>query len=101
MIASIIYEFPLGWLVGIPLLGALTFAAWRQHRRGLEPSRIVALSALRLSALLPLVFLAARPLCITKTPPAAASRPVMLLIDRSESMSLEENDATRYQQVLN
>lgn len=101
MIASLLFEFPLGWLVGIPLLGALIFAAWRQYRNGLGPARIAALSALRFAALLPLVFLAARPLWIARTPPAPASRPVMLLLDRSESMSLEENDSTRYQQVLN
>ena len=37
---------------------------------------------------------------IAKEPPAPASRSVMLLMDRSESMSLEEQDATRYQQAL-
>jgi len=101
MMASITYELPLGWLVGIPLVGALIFAAWRQYHRGLSASRIAALAMLRFFALLPLVFLAARPLWVTRTPPAAASRPVMLLVDRSESMSLAENDTTRYQQVLN
>jgi uncharacterized membrane protein len=101
MIAFITCELPYGGLVGIPLLGALASAAWTQHRRGLGASRIATLCALRLAGLLPLVFLATRPVWVTKTPPATASRPVMVLIDRSESMSLQENAATRYQQVLN
>jgi uncharacterized membrane protein len=100
MIGSIVYEFPPGALVGIPLVGVLIFIAWRQYRVGLRPSRIGALSALRLGALVPLVFLAARPLWLARTPPAAVSRPVMLLVDRSESMSLEENGLSRYQQAI-
>jgi uncharacterized membrane protein len=63
-------------------------------------SRIAKLGALRAMALLVLVFLAARPIWMTREPPASATRSVMLLMDRSESMSLEERDATRYQQAL-
>jgi uncharacterized membrane protein len=37
---------------------------------------------------------------MTREPPALATRPVMLLMDRSESMSLEEHDASRFQQAL-
>ena len=37
---------------------------------------------------------------MTREPPASATRPVMVLMDRSESMSLEERDASRYQQAL-
>ena len=61
---------------------------------GLSGSRILALSALRALALLVLVFLAARPVWMTREPPAAATRSVVVLMDRSESMSLEERDAS-------
>jgi uncharacterized membrane protein len=100
MIAAIVFEFPRGWLFALPLGVALAFAIWRQHRRGLATSRIVGLGALRAVALLVLVFLAARPVWMTREPPASATRSVVLLMDRSESMSLEEHDATRYQQAL-
>ena len=89
------------WLLG--------FAAGRWRWRlpcggstgaGLAGSRIAALAALRGIALLVLVFLAARPIWITREPPASATRSVMVLMDRSESMSLEERDANRYQQAL-
>ena len=84
----------------MPLGAALAFAVWRQRRRGLATSRIAGLGALRAIALLVLVFLAARPVWMTREPPASATRSVMLLMDRSESMSLEERDASRYQQAL-
>src|SRR5215471_8125679 len=101
MTAAIIYEFPFGWFCGVPLLGGIVFIAWRQHRRGLARRRIATLAALRILACAPLVFLAARPLWIVKEPPAAATRAVMLLMDRSESMSLQENDVSRYEHALN
>jgi uncharacterized membrane protein len=100
MTAVIIFEFPMGWLFALPLGAALAFAIWRQHRRGLATSRIAGLGALRVIALLVLVFLAARPVWMSREPPATATRSVMLLMDRSESMSLEERDASRYQQAL-
>src|SRR5262249_4822415 len=40
------------------------------------------------------------PVWTAKEPPAAASRAVALLLDRSESMSLEEPDVSRYQAAL-
>ena len=100
MIAAIVFEFPLGWLFALPLGVALAFAIWRQRRRGVATSRIAGLGALRAMAMLVLVFLAARPIWMTREPPASATRSVMLLMDRSESMSLEERDVSRYQQAL-
>ena len=47
-----------------------------------------------------LALLIARPVWITKEPPAAASRSVVLLVDRSESMSIDEPGETRYRQSL-
>ena len=100
MTAAIIFEFPLGFLLALPLAAGLAFSVWRQHRRGLLKSRILLLAALRTIAVLALVFLAARPVWVTKEPPASATRSVALLLDRSESMSLEEHDTSRYQQAL-
>ena len=100
MIAAIAFEFPLGWLLALPLGLALALAIWRQRRHGVATRRIVGLGALRAMALLVLVCLAARPVWMTREPPASATRSVMLLMDRSESMSLEERDASRYQQAL-
>ncbi len=100
MLDTITFEFPPGWLFGLPLAAAVAFAAWRQHRRGLPRARILTLAALRCLAVAPLVLLAARPVWLTKEPPAPASRSVVLLMDQSESMSLEEHDQSRYQQAL-
>jgi hypothetical protein len=100
MSGAIIFDFPRAWLLALPLAAALAFAIWRQRRGGLKRSRILAVGALRAFALLALVFLAARPIWMSREPPAAATRSVMVLMDRSESMSLEERDATRYQQAL-
>jgi len=100
MTATLTFEFPLGWLAGVPLAALLVATMWRQHRAGLANAPILALTTLRGLALLVLVFLAARPVWLTREPPASATRSVVLLLDRSESMSLEERDASRYQQVL-
>ena len=75
--------------------------SWRQRRRGLAQLRgLPGWRRLARDALLVLVFLAARPVWMTREPPASATRPVMVLMDRSESMSLEERGVTRYQQAL-
>jgi len=101
MTSSLIFQFPLGWQVGLPMVVLLAaFAVWRQRRRGISRPRIALLAALRVAALLVLVFLAARPIWFTREPPAAANRPVILLVDRSESMSLEEQGRSRYDQTL-
>lgn len=100
MTGAIIFEFPMGWFIGLPLAAALAFAVVRQSKRGLYRSRVFALSALRAAALLAVTFLAARPVWIAKEPAASATRSVVLLMDRSQSMSLEEPDVSRYQQAL-
>src|SRR5215475_14387860 len=100
MIAAIVFEFPSGWLCAVPAALAVGLAARTQSRRGLAPLKCLALAALRMGVLLLLIALVARPVWIAKEPPAAASRAVALLLDRSESMSLEEPDVSRYQQAL-
>ncbi len=100
MMAAITFEFPQGWLLAVPLGLVLVFAITRQYRRGVPWRRTWALAALRLAAILPLVALAARPVWIAREPPASSARSVAVLMDRSESMSLQEQDQTRYQQAL-
>jgi hypothetical protein len=100
MIAAIIFEFPLGWLLAIPLVGALTLSFWRHRKRGLQRPHLLSLLSLRAVAFLVLAFLAARPVWMTKVPPSAAARSVALLVDRSESMALEEADTTRFKKAV-
>jgi uncharacterized membrane protein len=101
MIAALVLEEPAAWQIGLPAGTALlVLAVWRHRRRGLAPRRFITLALLRAVVLLLLVFLAARPVWVAHEPPAAANRSVVLLVDRSESMSLEEHDASRYQQAL-
>jgi uncharacterized membrane protein len=100
MLASITFELPLALLVLLPVFGLVGAVAWRQRRRGLAPARIAAMSGLRLGCLVPLVVLAARPVWIATGLAAAGSRPVMLLVDRSESMSLADDKLPRYDETL-
>src|SRR5262245_32352800 len=98
---TIVFDFPLGWQIGLPLvIGILALSAWRQRRNGDRPIRIWIPTALRASALLALVFLVAKPTWTAKEPRSTSRRSVVLLVDRSESMSLEEGEKTRYEQAL-
>src|SRR6185295_272630 len=98
---TLVFDFPRGWQIGLPLaVLALALAAWTLRRRGLGRGRILAMTALRAVALLALVFLVSRPMWVSKAPPSQAMRPVVLLVDRSESMSLEEGEKSRYRQAL-
>ncbi|HWQ92749.1 MAG TPA: vWA domain-containing protein [Clostridia bacterium] len=92
------FEFPWGWLLALPLLAALLASYWRQRRK-FNPRHLRALTALRGAAILLLVFLAARPVWSSKEPANAASREVLLLIDKSQSMSVRQGAETRYEQA--
>lgn len=100
MLGGIIFDYPTGLWLAPPLVLLALAVAWRQHRRELPGKQIAALLVLRLASLLVLTALVARPVWIARQPPAPTSRPVVLLVDRSESMSLEEHETTRYQQAL-
>jgi hypothetical protein len=96
MIAALVFEFPAGWFLGLPIVAALSLAIWRQHKQGIGKHRFLTLNGLRAAAALVLVFLAARPVWIANEPPVSAARSVVLLMDRSESMSIEDRSGTRY-----
>src|SRR6185436_12733397 len=101
MLAALQFQYPLLWFAAIPAALAAVLSAWRHRRSGLPPSQAFTLAGLRGLALFVLVFLAARPVWIAKEPPASsAARSVVLLLDRSESMSLEEPDTSRYQRAV-
>ena len=102
MSAVVIFDFPLGWQVGLPVAAVfLAFTLWLRRRHGLAKSRMAALAGLRAMVLLVLVFLVARPVWLAREPPGGGQRSVVVLVDRSESMSLaEQGDRTRYQQAL-
>jgi len=99
MLSAIEFQFSQGWLLVLPLCGVVAFAAWRQRRAGLPGLRVASLASLRALALAVAVFLVMRPVWVAKQPPGAALRPVAVLLDRSESMSLEEGESTRYAQA--
>ncbi|HSU56814.1 MAG TPA: vWA domain-containing protein [Candidatus Dormibacteraeota bacterium] len=98
--AALYFQVPLAWLGLIPAALFLAFAGWRHQRRGLLPQQMLALIALRGVPLILLVTLAARPVWLSREPPASAARSVVVLLDRSESMSLQEQDITRYQKAV-
>jgi uncharacterized membrane protein len=101
MNAMIVFGFPDALLWGLPAAALLmAWSSWSQRRAGLSWSGIGILVALRLVLLIVLILLAAQPTWINKGPGDSAGRSVTLLLDRSESMSLEENESTRYQQAL-
>lgn len=99
---NLTFDFHPAWQIGLPLVvAALAFSAWSLLRRGCARARTCGLTALRGVALGALIFLACRPTWVSKDDPSKnASRSVVLLMDRSESMSVEEGDRTRYQQAL-
>src|SRR5579883_394172 len=91
------FELPDVWVFGLPLaLSLLLFVAWRQSRRGLVARRIALLIFLRFAAFIGLLFLLARPARFHQQALNVPSRPVLVLLDRSESMSLKESDTTRF-----
>lgn len=99
--AHLVFELPRVWQVGLPALALLLVVLHlRYRRRGLSRRAGLALTCLRGLALLPLVLLAARPVWVSGEPRDPARRPVMLLVDASESMSVEETGGTRYERVL-
>lgn len=102
MTARFVFDFPLGWQIGLPVvIVALGFVAWSLARRGFATGRIAVLTGVRGAMLCALVFLAARPTWVEREDlPEGTAKSVAVLMDRSESMSLTEDRQPRYQQAL-
>ena len=98
---SIAFDFPQMLLIG-PALAAVLLAwqIWSQRKRGVPAGRVAPLGALRTAALLLLALLAARPVKIIDQAGNKNQQAVALLVDRSLSMSLEEDGQTRYQRLI-
>ena len=91
------FDLPATFLWGLPLVLAL-LGATAIGLAAVRPRRRWALLALRALALLTLVTLLARPVAVERHDPEER-RSVILLADRSRSMSLVESGATRFEQL--
>ncbi len=101
MIAGIYFELPLAWQIGLPaVLFLVLAAAWFQARRGVAKTRVLALAVLRGAALLALVGLVARPVWVTGRGLAERGSPVVVLLDRSQSMAVRDGRQTRFEEAL-
>ncbi len=99
----LMFELPGTWLWTVPVvLAILAFYFWSLHRRGYTRRQKWVLLSLRSVTLLLLLLLIARPLWVEpeEEEEEAAPREVVLLVDRSASMSLRDGDQTRYQQAV-
>ena len=99
--SAIAFDFPQMLLIG-PVVAAalLAWHIWSQHQRGVPARRIALLGALRTAVLLLAAFLAARPVHVIDQSGNKKQQSVALLVDRSLSMSLEEEGQTRYQKMI-
>lgn len=98
---TIQFDFPLAGTIGLPLVSVgLLLVWWGHRRRGRPKSRIAALTGLRTVTMLGLVFMVARPVWVQKAEALKTTKTVVLLVDRSESMSLAEGPRTRYQAAV-
>ncbi len=101
MTASILFTFPAGWQIGLPLSLILTgWIIFRLHPHGLSRLRIATLALLRGLLFVLLSLLIARPVQIEREPPSPSTPRVAILLDRSESMSVEEAGTSRYQKIV-
>src|SRR5262245_37712377 len=103
IMATIVFEQPLALAIGLPTIALLVGLAmcWQSRAAGgMATPRLVILFSLRALTLFALALLLARPIWVTRDLPEGQRRPVVVLVDRSESMSLEEGQQTRYQNCL-
>src|SRR5829696_715723 len=101
VIAAVVFQKPVALAVGVPMaLALIGWAAWLLRRRGISAGRIAVLYLLRGVAMVGLVLLLARPVWVARDRLEGQRRPVAVLLDRSESMSLEEGHETRYARSL-
>src|SRR6516165_429194 len=99
--SNLVWEWPLALWLGLPVvLAVVTLLARSQWRQGLDVPRVAASAALRGLLLLALVVLAARPVWEEAREPEGKRTAVVLLVDRSASMSLEDDGAPRSVRAL-
>lgn len=95
------FEIPLVWQIGLPLaLAAMSLVAFAQRRRGLSRASTLASFGLRGAAIAALVLLAAQPVWVELQDELERRRAVLLLVDRSASMSLEDQGISRHRAAL-
>jgi uncharacterized membrane protein len=103
----LVFENPLAWLWGPPLVvAALLLLARSLHQYGQMHGapcirrEAAVLAALRGMVLVALVILAARPVLVESEEEERKSNRVVLLVDRSESMSLRHAGQSRYGEAV-
>ena len=101
MIAQIVLENAWAWGIGLPLVLAVVLLYVRVNRRQSDGwLRNGMLAGSRLLALLILVLLVSRPVRVLPETEQAARDRIAVLIDRSESMSLESENGNRWRQAV-
>jgi uncharacterized membrane protein len=97
----LVFENPLSWYVGLPIAAAAVVLSIRSlHRSGRRRRETAVLAALRGLVLLALVCLVARPVLVDSEEEETRSNRIVLLVDRSESMSLRHAGKSRYEEAL-
>ena len=94
---ELVFQNAQAWLYGLTAVAiTLGLFAWIQLRAGLRRRRVIILTSLRAALFIVLVFLMAKPVWTEPDDDQEKRDQVVLLIDRSESMSLREDGTTRY-----
>lgn len=95
------FEFPAALYYGVPCAAALlAILGFQNYRSGQPLGRWLTSLGLRAATFVLLAILAARPVQIEEHQPDAPRRDLCLLVDRSASMSLDDDGTTRYAQAL-
>jgi len=94
------FEWTPALWIGLPLITVVMAGfIWRHRRSGLK--QLIVLSALRAAALMSLVLLAGRPTWSSQSGKDPPRNQVVFLVDRSESMTLEDQeDQQRYRAAI-
>lgn len=91
----------MAWQIGVPVIALLAGVLFRHWRRlGFDPWKAGTLTLLRTSVLLGIILLLARPVWVERFESPDKPRPVAILLDKSESMSLEEGGQARYTKAV-